>query len=117
MRPTPTKPIFSDISLFLNFDRSHAVTQAFRKPLTKAGRRPSIELMPAASAGLLMYRIRNEELEFLLVHPGGPFWKSKDTGAWTIPKGEIAPGEDPLETAQREFCEELGFKPEGQFIP
>jgi predicted NUDIX family NTP pyrophosphohydrolase len=64
-----------------------------------------------------MYRIRDEELEFLLVHPGGPFWKAKDAGAWTIPKGEIAPGEAPLQAARREFTEELGFTPEATFIP
>ena len=63
-----------------------------------------------------MYRVRDSELEFLLVHPGGPFWKGKDSGAWTIPKGEIQPGEDPLIAAKREFEEELGFKPQGQFI-
>jgi predicted NUDIX family NTP pyrophosphohydrolase len=50
------------------------------------------------------------------VHPGGPFWKHRDAGAWTIPKGEIQPGEEPLATAKREFEEELGLKPEGHFI-
>lgn len=64
-----------------------------------------------------MYRVRNGELEFLLVHPGGPFWKNKDAGAWTIPKGEIASGEDPLSAAKREFEEELGFRPEGELVP
>lgn len=73
--------------------------------------------MPRESAGLLMYRVRNGALEFLLVHPGGPFWKTKDAGAWTIPKGEIQPGEEPLTAAQREFEEELGFKPAGAFLP
>jgi len=68
------------------------------------------------SAGLLMYRIRNGELEFLLAHPGGPLWKSKDAGVWTIPKGELTPGEEPLPAAQREFEEELGLKPAGPFI-
>src|SRR5947207_1816644 len=68
------------------------------------------------SAGLLMYRIRSNELEFLLVHPGGPFWKNKDAGAWTIPKGEIERSEEALETAKREFKEELGLKPSGSFI-
>jgi len=72
--------------------------------------------MPKISAGLLLYRIRNGALEFLLVHPGGPFWKNKDNGAWTIPKGEIADNEEPLAAAIREFEEELGFKPSGQFI-
>ena len=73
--------------------------------------------MAKKSAGLLLYRRREEDPEFLLVHPGGPFWKNKDLGAWTIPKGEIQPGEDPLEAAQREFQEELGFKPAGNFLP
>src|SRR3989442_764384 len=72
--------------------------------------------MPRVSAGLLMYRKCKGALEFLLVHPGGPFWKGKDAGAWTIPKGEIEEGEDPLAAAKREFEEELGFKPRGDFI-
>lgn len=63
-----------------------------------------------------MFRATRGELEFLLVHPGGPFWRSKDQGAWTIPKGEIRPGEDPLAAAQREFGEELGFKATGRFV-
>ncbi len=71
--------------------------------------------MAAESAGLLMYRRRNGLLEFLLVHPGGPFWKNKDAGAWTIPKGEIQSAEEPLQAARREFAEELGFEPKGQF--
>jgi predicted NUDIX family NTP pyrophosphohydrolase len=72
--------------------------------------------MPKISAGLLMYRVRGGELEFLLAHPGGPFWKDRDAGAWTIPKGEIQPGEEPLVAAMREFQEEIGLKPEGKFI-
>src|SRR5882672_5537567 len=72
--------------------------------------------MAKISAGLLLYRTRNGALELLLVHPGGPFWKNKDAGAWTIPKGEIAEGEEPLNTAIREFQEELGFAPTGPFI-
>ncbi len=72
--------------------------------------------MPKQSAGLLMFRLRNGQTEFLLVHPGGPFWKNKDVGAWTIPKGEIEPGEDPLVTARREFQEELGFEAQGNFM-
>lgn len=71
--------------------------------------------MPKISAGLLLYRFRNEILEFLLVHPGGPFWKNKDAGAWTIPKGELSGEEEPLTAAIREFEEELGFKPAGPF--
>jgi predicted NUDIX family NTP pyrophosphohydrolase len=72
--------------------------------------------MPKTSAGLLLYRVRRDALEFLLVHPGGPFWKNKDAGAWTIPKGEIDDNEDPLTAAIREFEEELGFKPTGPFV-
>lgn len=72
--------------------------------------------MPKISAGLLMYRIRNSELEILLVHPGGPFFQNKDHGAWSIPKGEIEPGEDLLSAAQREFAEETGFKASPPFI-
>jgi len=56
-------------------------------------------------------------LEFLLVHPGGPFWKNKDDGAWTIPKGEVQSGEDLLARAQIEFEEEIGLKPSGNFLP
>ena len=67
-----------------------------------------------SSAGVLLYRHR-DELEVFLVHPGGPFWAKKDAGAWTIPKGEIADGEEPLEAAQREFLEETGFDIDGEF--
>lgn len=72
--------------------------------------------MQKVSAGLLMYRMREGELEFLLAHPGGPFWRNRDAGAWTIPKGEIQQGEEPLAAAKREFQEEIGLKPEGKFI-
>jgi len=64
------------------------------------------------SAGLLMFRRRNDEIEVLLVHPGGPFFTGKDEGAWTIPKGEAAPGEDLLTRARIEFEEEVGCRPE-----
>lgn len=67
------------------------------------------------SAGLLMYRRTGAGIEFLLAHPGGPFWKNKDAGVWTIPKGELEPGEEPLATAMREFKEELGIAAEGTF--
>jgi predicted NUDIX family NTP pyrophosphohydrolase len=66
--------------------------------------------MKKQSAGLLMYRKHAGTLEVLLGHPGGPFWKKKDLGAWTIPKGELETGEDLLQAAQREFEEELGCK-------
>lgn len=69
------------------------------------------------SAGLLLYHLAQDKLELLLVHPGGPFWRNKDTGAWTIPKGEPAEGEDLLEAAKREFEEELGVRaPPGPFV-
>src|SRR5438094_8752418 len=64
------------------------------------------------SAGLLMFRRRKNKLEVLLAHPGGPFHVHKDDGAWTIPKGEAAAGEDLLTRAQIEFEEEVGFRPE-----
>jgi predicted NUDIX family NTP pyrophosphohydrolase len=73
--------------------------------------------MPRVSAGLLMFRRRPAGLEVLLVHPGGPFWSNKDLGAWTIPKGEIAEGEDELATARREFEEETGLRPVGDVLP
>jgi len=71
--------------------------------------------MPKTSAGLLMYRRRRGGVEVFLVHPGGPFWAKKDAGAWSIPKGEYAAGDDPLEAARREFEEETGMAPEGEF--
>lgn len=63
----------------------------------------------ATSCGLLSYRETKEKLEVLLVHPGGPYWRGKDDGAWSIPKGLAEPGEDLLAAAQREFREETGF--------
>jgi predicted NUDIX family NTP pyrophosphohydrolase len=75
------------------------------------------EKMPRISAGLLMYRRRGSALEVFLVHPGGPFWARKDAGAWSIPKGEIDPTEEPLAVARREFTEETGFRAEGDFQP
>ena len=68
------------------------------------------------SAGILLYRVNNKNIEVLLVHPGGPFWKNKDEGAWSIPKGEFNEEESGLDTAIREFEEELGTKPSGEFI-
>ncbi len=72
--------------------------------------------MARLSAGLLMYRRRRGVLEVFLVHPGGPFWAGKDAGAWSIPKGEFGPAEDPLAAARREFQEETGFAADGEFI-
>ena len=66
--------------------------------------------MPVISAGLLLYRRRaGASVEVLLVHPGGPFWRRKDLGAWTIPKGEVGAGEALLDAARREFQEETGY--------
>lgn len=69
------------------------------------------------SAGLLLFRLRNADVEVLLGHPGGPYWTTRHEGAWSLPKGGILPGEDPLQGAIREFTEETGFTPEGPFIP
>ena len=73
--------------------------------------------MAKQSAGLLLYRVRQGAPEVFLVHPGGPFWAKKDAGAWSIPKGEAAPGEDLLTRARREFTEETGFAIAGEFRP
>ena len=68
------------------------------------------------SAGLLLYRRTGNELEVLLAHPGGPFWAHRDAGAWSLPKGLVAEGEDPLAAACREFEEETGVHPIGPFL-
>jgi predicted NUDIX family NTP pyrophosphohydrolase len=73
--------------------------------------------MKKRSAGILAWRRRPDGPEVFLVHPGGPFWKNKDDGAWSIPKGEIDPDEEPLGAAQREFQEETGQKVGGTFTP
>ena len=75
--------------------------------------------MPKLSAGIMVYRQNtNAEIEVLLVHPGGPFFKNKDVGAWSIPKGEYMEGEDALLAAKREFTEETGNSlSAGDFIP
>ena len=72
--------------------------------------------MTKRSAGIVMYRRAGDELQVLLVHPGGPFWRNKDLGAWSIPKGEYA-DEDPLMAAVREFAEETGAPVAGDFRP
>lgn len=69
------------------------------------------------SAGLLLFRRRNGGVEVFLAHPGGPFWRQRDRGSWTIPKGVIEAGEDPLDAARREFEEETGICPTGPFLP
>jgi len=70
----------------------------------------------ATSAGVLLYRDRNG-LEVMLGHPGGPYWRRKDEGSWTVPKGEVLDGEDLYKAALREFAEETGFHPEGPVVP
>jgi predicted NUDIX family NTP pyrophosphohydrolase len=72
--------------------------------------------MAKQSAGILVYRIKKKVLEVFLVHPGGPFWKNKDAGAWSIPKGEFLDDEDDLLAAKREFVEETGQTIDGDFI-
>ena len=71
---------------------------------------------PKTSAGILLYRLSAGAIEVLLIHPGGPFWKNKDEGAWSIPKGLYEPGEDAFTAAKREFKEETGSVPEGGFL-
>jgi predicted NUDIX family NTP pyrophosphohydrolase len=66
--------------------------------------------VPATSAGILLFRLAAEAIEVLLVHPGGPYWRNKDLGAWSIPKGEVEDGEEPQACALRELGEELGTK-------
>lgn len=72
--------------------------------------------MKKQSAGILPYRYNKKKPECCLVHPGGPFFKNKDLGAWSIPKGEFEEGEDKLVAAKREFMEEMGFAVKGKFI-
>ena len=72
--------------------------------------------MGIQSAGILLYRRRNANKEVMLLHPGGPFWKNKDCGTWSIPKGEFTTEEDPLEAAKREFKEETGTILTGDFV-
>lgn len=73
--------------------------------------------MPKTSAGVLMHRRRENVLEVLLVHPGGPFWQNRDLGSWSIPKGEYDAGDDAEAAALREFEEEIGVRPEGELQP
>ena len=68
-------------------------------------------MAPPRSSGLLVYRVGSGQVEVLLAHPGGPFWQKRDDGAWSVVKGEIDDGEDPLAAARREFEEETGLTP------
>lgn len=72
--------------------------------------------MPETSAGILIFK-KDPGLQVLLAHPGGPYWKNRDDGAWSIPKGLIEEDEDRLRAAAREFEEETGYRPKGSFIP
>ena len=82
-------------------------------------RKLSIEsaILPKKSAAVLLYRDGAEQLEVLLVHPGGPFWAKKDNGAWSLPKGEFTDDEDPEAAARREFQEETGMAFLGRLVP
>jgi predicted NUDIX family NTP pyrophosphohydrolase len=73
--------------------------------------------MPARSSGVLAFRRTSARIEVLLVHPGGPFWRNKDLGAWSIPKGEFSAGEAAEDVARREFAEELGTELTVPLVP
>lgn len=73
--------------------------------------------MAKQSAGILLYRFQNKQLQVFLIHPGGPFFRNKDDGCWSIPKGEFETGEEALAAAKREFEEETGQPIDGKFIP
>jgi predicted NUDIX family NTP pyrophosphohydrolase len=73
--------------------------------------------MPITSAGILMYRLHGGGPQVLLAHPGGPFWRRRDEGAWMLPKGELQPGEEAEAAARREFEEELGVAAAGRLHP
>jgi predicted NUDIX family NTP pyrophosphohydrolase len=85
--------------------------------MMRGARRVEARAMPKTSAGLLLYRFGQRGLEVLLVHPGGPFFRHKDSGAWSIPKGEPLQGEDLLDAARREFTEETGHGVAPPFRP
>ena len=82
-----------------------------------SGPAPHRSRRPNLSAGLLLFRRPPGGLELFLAHPGGPFWRERDAGAWTIPKGVVDPGEELLDAARREFQEETGIVPQEPFIP
>lgn len=83
--------------------------------LSHNDKNPSVPKPSSISAGILVWRRRGGG-EFLLAHPGGPYWKTKDDGAWTIPKGLVEASDDLLATAQREFFEETGLAVSGDFV-
>jgi|SRR2546422_2585616 len=120
-RSVPSMPTSSTRTRHSSGLRTGAGTSATRAdpfvPGVTTTARMQVQCMPKMSAGLLLYRDRNNAREVFLVHPGGPFWAAKDDGAWSIPKGEFEPDEDPLAAARREFTEETGFVANGEFSP
>jgi predicted NUDIX family NTP pyrophosphohydrolase len=86
------------------------------QPFSSRAKEQYDEGMAKRSAGILLFRKRDGELQVFLVHPGGPFWRNKDAGAWSIPKGEYSESEDPLDAAKREFQEETGISVHGELI-
>jgi predicted NUDIX family NTP pyrophosphohydrolase len=118
MRPSPTATFLGIRSSRCNDAASLARNRAWPRA---EGEQPCNAAicyafaMPKISAGILLYRRRAGGPEVLLVHPGGPLWAKKDAGAWSIPKGEVEPGEDRLARARQEFAEETGFTVEGDF--
>ncbi len=109
---TMSKPV--DVEKLYQWDHS----QKPQEPLNFTGffKYSKKKFMLKQSAGILLYRIKNKKPEIFLIHPGGPFWKNKDAGVWSIPKGEFADNEIALDAAIREFEEETGTKLSGNFI-
>ena len=95
---------------------SQGLTQLAGEPAAHDHRMPRSS-RPNVSAGLLLFRRSAGRLEVFIAHPGGPFWRDRDAGAWTIPKGIVEAGEDLLDAARREFTEETSITPTGPFIP
>src|SRR5881398_1226501 len=111
MRPLPTTPSHYQLPAAATTERGAGYTDPAAGEVRVMGKRPN------ESAGLLLFRRRGGRLEVFLAHPGGRFWANRDAGAWTIPKGLVEPGEDPLAAARREFEEETGIAPDGPFLP
>ena len=96
---------------------SQGLTLLAAEPRSPSGHRMPRSTRPNVSAGLLLFRRSAGRLEVFIAHPGGPFWRDRDAGAWTIPKGIVEAGEDLLDAARREFMEETSITPTGPFIP
>lgn len=95
----------------------NASSQFHRVPRSVDGPLPTHTSMPETSYGLLLYRRDPDATRVLVVHPGGPFWRHRDLGAWSVPKGAAVAGEDAESTALREFAEELGTAVSGALQP